>query len=128
MSLSCRQQRLLRRIDDAVSRSDPRLASMLAFFGRLTAGEEMPGREQLPAPALSRFWAMMLMAAAAGATLITRAAATGARAIRFAAASTALAGRLVRDRLPAARVASSGSPAAGTRTGPPPGHPGLSQP
>jgi hypothetical protein len=48
MRLSVREQRQLDTIDEAVSRSDARLASMLATFGRLTAGEPMPDREQLP--------------------------------------------------------------------------------
>lgn len=42
-----REQRLLDKISDALRRSDPQLASMLAIFGRLTAGEPMPDREQL---------------------------------------------------------------------------------
>jgi hypothetical protein len=46
MSLSVGEQRQLDTIGDAVSRSDARLASMLATFGRLTAGEPMPDREQ----------------------------------------------------------------------------------
>jgi hypothetical protein len=46
MHLSSREQRLLDRISEAESQSDPRLASMLAAFGRLTAGEAMPDREQ----------------------------------------------------------------------------------
>jgi hypothetical protein len=48
MRLSVREQRQLDTIDEVVSRSDARLASMLATFGRLTAGEPMPDREQLP--------------------------------------------------------------------------------
>jgi xanthine/CO dehydrogenase XdhC/CoxF family maturation factor len=51
MCLSFREQLLLDRIRQAVSRSDPRLASMLAIFSLLTAAEEMPDREQLHAPA-----------------------------------------------------------------------------
>ena len=47
MSLSRRQRRLLNRIDDAVSGSDSRLASMLAIFGQLAADEDLPGQEQL---------------------------------------------------------------------------------
>jgi len=47
MGLSRRQRRLLSRIDEAVRRSDSRLTSMLAIFGQLTAGEELPGHEQL---------------------------------------------------------------------------------
>ena len=47
MCLSVREQRELDTIGEAVSRSDAQLASMLATFGRLTAGEPMPDREQL---------------------------------------------------------------------------------
>jgi hypothetical protein len=45
--MSVREQRQLDTIDEAVGRSDARLAGMLAIFGRLTAGEPMPDREQL---------------------------------------------------------------------------------
>ena len=51
MCLSFREQLLLDRIRQAVSRSDPRLVSMLAIFSLLTAAEAMPDREQLHAPA-----------------------------------------------------------------------------
>ena len=51
MCLSFREQLLLDKIRQAVSRSDPRLVSMLAIFSLLTAAEEMPDREQLHAPA-----------------------------------------------------------------------------
>jgi hypothetical protein len=47
MSLPVREQRQLDTLGEAVSRSDTRLASMLATFARLTAGEPMPDREQL---------------------------------------------------------------------------------
>jgi hypothetical protein len=47
MVLSVREQRQLDTIGEAARRSDARLASMLATFGRLTAGEPMPDREQL---------------------------------------------------------------------------------
>jgi len=46
MSLSLRDRRMLRGIGKALHRDDPRLASMLATFARLTDGEAMPGREQ----------------------------------------------------------------------------------
>jgi hypothetical protein len=49
MCLSVREQRQLDTIGEAVSRSDARLASLLAAFGRLTAGAPMPEREQLAA-------------------------------------------------------------------------------
>jgi hypothetical protein len=51
MWLTVREQRELDTIGEAVCRSDDRLASMLATFGRLTAGEPMPDREQLARPA-----------------------------------------------------------------------------
>jgi hypothetical protein len=47
MCLSVREQRQLDTIDEAVGRSGDQLASMLATFGRLTAGEPMPDREQI---------------------------------------------------------------------------------
>lgn len=51
MSMSVREQRQLDTMGEAVSRSDARLAAMLATFARLTAGEPMPEREQLTSPA-----------------------------------------------------------------------------
>jgi hypothetical protein len=51
MYQSFREQLLLDRTRQALSRSDPRLASMLAIFSLLTAGEEMPDREQMHTPA-----------------------------------------------------------------------------
>jgi hypothetical protein len=47
MCLSVREQRQLDTIGAAVSQSDAQLASMLATFARLTAGEPIPDREQL---------------------------------------------------------------------------------
>jgi hypothetical protein len=44
---SLRQERILRRADRALRRSDPDLASMLSIFARLAAAEAMPAREQL---------------------------------------------------------------------------------
>jgi hypothetical protein len=123
MSLPSRQQRLLRGIDDAVCRSDPRLASMLAIFGRLTAGEEMPGREELRTPPLSRVRAVLLAAATAAAALITRAAGACARGLRSAATACAAAAGLAGHNPLARRAASSRSPAAGTRASARPGQP-----
>ena len=51
MRLSVREQRQLDTIGAVVSQSDAQLASMLATFARLTAGEPMPDREQLTRPA-----------------------------------------------------------------------------
>jgi hypothetical protein len=47
MTLPYRQERLLRRADHALRRSDPYLASMLSIFAQLNAAEEMPAAEQL---------------------------------------------------------------------------------
>jgi hypothetical protein len=48
MSLSHRQQHQLHRIEAGLLRSDPQLTAMLDVFGRLSAGEIMPAREQMP--------------------------------------------------------------------------------
>ena len=66
MSLSRREQRLLAATGDEVRRSDPRLASKLAIFTRLTAGQDMPGGEQMPEPPLNRLRAALAACAAAG--------------------------------------------------------------
>ncbi len=47
MSLPARERRTLRGIQDALDRSDPRLASLYAFFCELTQEEEMPHSERL---------------------------------------------------------------------------------
>jgi hypothetical protein len=47
MSLCFRQERLLRRTEDALRRSDPHLAAMLVIFSRLGAAEPMPVRERI---------------------------------------------------------------------------------
>lgn len=47
MSLNHRQQRQLSRIGARLLRSDPQLAAMMAMFGRLSAGQRMPGWEQV---------------------------------------------------------------------------------
>jgi hypothetical protein len=125
MSLPGRQRRRLRRIDAAVCRSDPHLASMLSIFARLTAGEAMPGREQLRAPPPGRARAALAAAAVAAASLIARAAGVCRRGLRRAAAvCTAVVTGLARPRRRARRAASSGSPPAGTRASGRPDQPG----
>lgn len=47
MSLSAREQRELDSIEYEIAGSAPRLASLLAMFTRLTAGEELPERGQI---------------------------------------------------------------------------------
>lgn len=46
MQLPYHQQRLLRRIDRTLRRSDPRLAAMLAIFAQLYAGDVLASPEQ----------------------------------------------------------------------------------
>jgi hypothetical protein len=47
MGLDPREQRTLTTIGERLSCSDPRLASLLATFARLTSAEEMPAREEI---------------------------------------------------------------------------------
>ncbi|MGH3195101.1 MAG: hypothetical protein ACRDNT_04025 [Streptosporangiaceae bacterium] len=122
MSLSRRQQRLLTGIDNAVSRSDPRLASMLATFGQLTTAEPMPRRGELRGPA-TRIRDALLLATAVIAAVITRAAGAACRTLRRAAATCPRPA--VRSR--ARHATSPGTPAAGTRTAGPPDRPGPSR-
>lgn len=49
MSLSAREQETLHRIADELADSDPRLASWLAMFARLTSDDEMPEWERIGA-------------------------------------------------------------------------------
>ena len=48
MSLNHHHQRQLYRIEAGLLRADPRLAAMLGIFGKLSAGQAMPSREQAP--------------------------------------------------------------------------------
>jgi Protein of unknown function (DUF3040) len=55
MTLPYREERQLRRVDHALRRSDPDLASLLSVFARLNAAEAMPARERLrPHPSWAR--------------------------------------------------------------------------
>jgi hypothetical protein len=49
MTLSYRQERLLRRADRELTESDPDLASMLSIFARIAASDRLPAWEQLGA-------------------------------------------------------------------------------
>jgi hypothetical protein len=49
MSLSEREQQALQSIEDGLTGADPRLASLLATFTRLTADEALPQREKIDA-------------------------------------------------------------------------------
>ena len=69
MTLPYREQRLLRRVDRALRRSDPGLASLLAAFGWRHAAEAMPARERLR-PRLSWAWSVLLSPVGAVACLV----------------------------------------------------------
>ena len=84
MSLPYRQERLLRRADRALCRSDPDLASMLSIFARVTADEKMPAWEQLR-PQLTWPWRVLLWPVASAAFLVVFAAGGGSSAERHAA-------------------------------------------
>ena len=58
MSLSAREQQALHSIENGLCGADPVLASLLAIFTRLTAGEEMPVPEKIRAGGRSatRLW------------------------------------------------------------------------
>jgi hypothetical protein len=49
MSLSPKEQQALASMEDGLAGSDPKLASLLATFARLTSDEEMPVREKIRA-------------------------------------------------------------------------------
>ena len=69
MTLPYREERLLRRVDHALRRSDPDLASLLSIFARLNAAEAMPARERLR-PQPSWVWRGLLWPVAAVAFLV----------------------------------------------------------
>jgi hypothetical protein len=69
MTLPYREERLLQRVDHALCRSDPDLASLLSIFARLNAAEGMPARERLR-PQPSRAWRVLLWPVAAVAFLV----------------------------------------------------------
>jgi hypothetical protein len=50
MALAADEERALSRIEEELRRSDPKLATKLAMFNRLTRSEAMPERELLTAP------------------------------------------------------------------------------
>jgi Protein of unknown function (DUF3040) len=69
MTLPYREERLLRRVDHALRRSDPDLASLLSIFARLNAAEAMPARERLR-PQPNWAWRVLLWPMAAVALLV----------------------------------------------------------
>jgi hypothetical protein len=71
MSLSYRENRLLRRIDHALCRSDPDLALRLSVFTRINEKETTPDREQLRTPR-AWVWRMLWPVASAAFLLVLR--------------------------------------------------------
>jgi len=71
MSLPFRERRLLRGIERGLGCSDPRLASMMAFFDRLAADEGMPRHERGPL-AIVRMCSVMAAIAAAVFRVVAR--------------------------------------------------------
>ncbi len=62
MGIRERDRQALGSIEHRLACSDPALASMLAFFTRLTAGEAMPVREKIGAPhRRARRWPLALL-------------------------------------------------------------------
>ena len=55
MSLAAGEQRALAQIEEALRRSDPKLAAMLSTFNRVNRSEEMPRREFLLRPTRVRW-------------------------------------------------------------------------
>lgn len=119
MSLSPGEQRVLRGIDEATRRSDPGLASLLAIFARLTAGEATPERERLRRPA-SRARAALLLVT----TALARLTACAARLTTNRDRSQCSRPRSAPIRPPAASRSRQRRPGHGPRAGQPaaPGH------
>jgi Protein of unknown function (DUF3040) len=69
MTLPYREEQLLRRVDHALCRSDPDLASLLSIFARLNAAEAMPAGERLR-PQPNWAWRVLLWPVAAVALLV----------------------------------------------------------
>lgn len=124
MCLSVSERRKLHRIDEAVRRSDPRLASLIGIFSRLTAGEAMPAHERLRSRH-SPIRSSLLAATAVITAMITWLAAMTCRLGTRVQPCRRAAGRLVR-RLPASQARRRGQRREVTAQ--PPAHPGLSHP
>lgn len=90
MSLCFRQEWLLRRTEDALCRSDPHLAAMLAIFSRLGAAEPMPAGERVHTR-LGWLRRPLARAAALAGVLVARAGHVGAALLMQAATAWAAA-------------------------------------
>ena len=72
MALNYHEQRQLHSIESGLLRSDPHLAAMLTVFGRLAAGQRMPGWEQAATRLdLARQAAALIAKAAAAVAMAT---------------------------------------------------------
>jgi hypothetical protein len=87
MSLNYRQERRLRLLEAGLIRSDPYLASIMGIFGRLYAGQRMPGWEHMPRVPSCRngraravTWVVAALAATTAAISILLSRGAGARA------------------------------------------------
>jgi hypothetical protein len=104
--LTYRQRMCLRRMEQALNRSDPHLVAMLTIFARLTAPERIRSVEQLPRPAARAWRPLARLACLIVALLVAVAAAVRRGGHRGAAAVArpvrAAAGRLAaqRDTIP----------------------------
>jgi hypothetical protein len=105
MTLPYRQERLLRRIDRALCRSDPHLASMLSIFARIGADERMPGWEQRRPPP-SWGWRVLLWPLASAAFLVVLVAGAGMGAARHAVTACSAASRRCAQQVRNKRAAS----------------------
>ena len=104
MTLPYREERLLRRVDHALCRSDPDLALMLSIFTRITASEMLPAWEQLR-PRVTWAWRALLWPLAGAAFLVVVVAGGGwAAATDCSAAISRRGPRLAVHPLAAARA------------------------
>ena len=95
MVLPARQRRILKKIEDAMQGSDPRLTSLFATFSLLSRDEEMPKVEQLRARASLLLAILQREVAAAGRRLRPRPLARRRAALFYPLAVMALASTLV---------------------------------
>ncbi len=117
MNLWPRQPRMLRRLGNETTRSDPQLAALLTQFTRLSAGQPMPAHERLRTPL-----GHVRVAVHAVATLLAAAFGAVGSALRLAATGCVVADRWLAARLP---DAAPGWAATGVWAGMKPGRPRL---
>jgi 3-methyladenine DNA glycosylase AlkC len=122
MSLPYRQQRRLRRLDHALRLSDPHLAAMLTIFARISAGENLPAREQVRSS--GRVRSLLAWLAAAAAWLALHAARVVARAVHATALAASQVRGAIRGAFTRKRAARPGDdlPPFGKHLADPPGH------